>query len=98
VNVDDIIAKATSFAPEVRQSAIKFTAFRQDYKALDLPDGPNPVDIENARQVLQQYTPLRNELMQKLNEIQYIQIHPEQFVTRSNLTWSACGRTEPRSP
>jgi hypothetical protein len=84
VNVDDIIAKAASFAPEVRQAAIKFTAFLQDYKALDLPDGPNPVDIENARLVLQNYTPLRNQLVQKLNEIEYIQIHPEQFVIPEN--------------
>jgi hypothetical protein len=84
VNVDDIIAKAAGFAPEVRQAAIKFTAFLQDYKALDLPDGPNPVDIENARLVLQNSTPLRNQLVQKLNEIEYIQIHPEQFVIPEN--------------
>jgi len=84
VNVDDILAKAANFAPEVRQSATKFSAFLQDYKALDLPDGPNPVDIENARLVLQNYTPLRNQLVQKLNEIEYIQIHPEQFVSPEN--------------
>jgi hypothetical protein len=84
VAVDSIIAKAAGFAPEVQQKAAKFTAFLQDYQTLDLPAGPNPVDIDNARLVLQNYTPLRNQLVERLNEIEYVQIHPDQFVNPQN--------------
>jgi hypothetical protein len=80
VNVDDIVAKAANFAPDVREVAIPVSAFLQDYKTLTLPQGPNLIDIENAKLVLQNYAPLRNTLVQKLNEIEYIQTHPEQFV------------------
>ena len=80
VSVDDIIKKATNFPPDVKDVAVPFTAFLQDYKTLDLPAGPNLIDIENARQVLQDYLALRNQLVQKLNEIEYIQLHPDQFV------------------
>jgi len=80
VNVDDIIEKAATFAPDVRTSAVPVSAFLQDYKTLKLPPGANLVDIENARLVLQNFAPLRNTLVQKLNEIEYIQLHPDQFV------------------
>ena len=80
VSVDDIIAKATHFPPEVRQVAVSLTAFLQDYKTLDLPPGPNLIDVENAREVLQDYLVLRNQLVQKLNEIEYIQQFPDRFV------------------
>jgi hypothetical protein len=80
ISVDDIIAKATHFPPEVRQVAVHLTAFLQDYKTLDLPRGPNLIDVENARMVLQDYLALRNQLVQKLNEIEYIQQFPDRFV------------------
>lgn len=80
VSVDDIIAKAVKFPLDVRQVAVPFTAFLQDYKTLDLPAGPNLIDVENAREVLRDYLSLRNQLVQKLNEIEYIQQFPDQFV------------------
>jgi hypothetical protein len=80
VSIDAIIAKATTFPSQVQQVAVPFTAFLQDYKTLDLPAGPNLIDIENARLVLQDYLALRNQLVQKLNEIEYIQQFPGQFV------------------
>lgn len=39
ISVDDIIAKATNFPLDVKQVAVPFTAFLQDYKTLDLPPG-----------------------------------------------------------
>jgi len=80
ISIDDIIAKATNFPSEVKQVAVPFTAFLQDYETLDLPAGPNLIDVENARLVLQNYLSLRNQLVQKLNEIEYIQQFPNQFV------------------
>ncbi len=79
INVDEIIMKASRFPTDVKQVAVPFLAFLQDYEALDLPPGPNFVDVENARLVLQRFLPLRNSLVQKLNDIDYIFANPDQF-------------------
>ena len=79
INADEIIKKASEFPSDVKQVAVAYQAFLQDYEALDLPPGPNFVDIENARLVIQRFLPLRNSLVQKLNDIDYIFANPDQF-------------------
>jgi hypothetical protein len=79
IDADGIIRKATQFPAEVKQSADNYLAFLQDYKALDLPEGPNLVDVEGARLVLERFFPIRNALVQKLNDIDYILTNPDQF-------------------
>ena len=41
---------------------------------------PNFVDIQAAADVLANYATLRNQIVQKINDIEYIQLHPEEFV------------------
>jgi hypothetical protein len=79
IDADGIIRKATQFPPEVKQSADNYLAFLQDYQALDLPEGPNLIDVENARLVLARFFPIRNALVRKLNDIDYILANPDQF-------------------
>jgi hypothetical protein len=79
IDADGIIKKATQFPPEVKQSADNYLAFLQDYKTLDLPEGPNLIDVENARLVLARFFPIRNALVRKLNDIDYILANPDQF-------------------
>jgi hypothetical protein len=79
INVDEIIKKAREFPTQVKQVAVPYQAFLQDYEALDLPPELNLVQIENARLVLQRFLPLRNALVQKLNDIEYIFANPDQF-------------------
>jgi hypothetical protein len=79
INIDEIIKKASEFPAGIAQAAVPFQAFLQDYEALDLPPGPTFVDIDNARLVLQRFLPLRNALVQKLNDIDYILANPDQF-------------------
>jgi len=64
----------------VQQTAVPFSAFLQDYKTLNLPPPATFVQIENAKLVLQNFLSARNQLVQKLNDIEYIQFHPDQFV------------------
>lgn len=80
IDVDGIIRKAGNFPAEIEAKPVPFSAELKDYKALDLPQGPNLVDTENARLVLQNFFKVRNDLVQKLNDIQFIQLHPEQFI------------------
>jgi hypothetical protein len=93
INVDGIIEKASKFPMDVRNVAVPQVVFLQDYKILDLPPGPNFIDIENANDVLKKYYSTRNALLQKLNDIDYILLHDDQFVS-PNREALVKGRTE----
>ena len=71
--------KSASFAQDVSKKPVPFVVFIQDYMVLDMPSMPNFVDIENARLVFIQFFRLRNKLVGYLNDIAYIEEHPEQF-------------------
>jgi hypothetical protein len=80
ITLDEILNKVDSFPAQILQGGVPIQAFIQDYKALDFPDPPNFIDIENRQLTLMQYYRLRNVLVQKLNDLIYItQEHPEQF-------------------
>ena len=79
-NVDAIVDKAKNFASELGDTGVPFLAQVQDYASLKLPAPPNFVDIQAAADVLANYATLRNQIVQKINDIEYIQLHPEEFV------------------
>jgi hypothetical protein len=79
-NIDAIIDKAKNFATELGETGDPFVALLQDYKSLRLPAPPNFIDIQNAGDVLANYATLRNEIVSKINDIEYIQLNAEQFV------------------
>jgi hypothetical protein len=79
-DIDKVITKAAGFAAEVGTTGVPFVAQVQDYASVPLPSPPNFVDIQAKADVLANYATLRNQLVQKMNEIEYIQLHPEQFI------------------
>ena len=83
-NIDAIIAKATGFAAELGDTGVPFLAQLQDYNSLKLPAPPNFIDIQAAADVLANYATTRIQVVQKINDIEYIQLHPEQFVNPGN--------------
>jgi len=80
IDIDGIIERATNFPGEVRNAAESYSVVLLDYKALDLPAPPNAIDFDNARLVLQRFYRLRNQIIQTLNDIEYIRANPQQFV------------------
>jgi hypothetical protein len=83
-NIDAIINKAKNFATELGDKGGTFVALLQDYKSLRLPKPPNFVDIQAAADTLTNYATLRNDIVSKINDIEYIQLNPEQFVDVTN--------------
>jgi hypothetical protein len=79
-NIDAVIKKATNFAAELGDQGVPFLAVLQDYASLKLPAPPNFVDIQAAADVLANYATLRNDIIGKINDVEYIQLHPQQFL------------------
>lgn len=79
ITLEEVINKAASFPHEVLTAGVPVQAFIQDYSTLAFPNSPNPIDL-NRHTVLKQFYRLRNDLVNKLNNIIYItQEHPEEF-------------------
>jgi hypothetical protein len=76
----DMVAKAVAFAAQVAGSeGVPYEVLLLDYRTLDLPAVPNWVDLQNAKEVLQDLWILRNQLRSNLNNIDYILTHQDQF-------------------
>jgi len=77
---DEIIDKAVGFAAQVAaDKGVPYAVELQDYRTLDMPDVPNWVDLDNARDVLQRYATQRSFLVPMLNNLDYILLHQDEF-------------------
>ena len=81
VDVGTMLNKAMNFPVAVQTSPVAYRVELQDYVSLDLPPPPNAVDIQNAKDVLQDDASQRNVLLQFRNDLAYIRSHPDQFET-----------------
>jgi len=79
-NIDAVINKAKNFAAELGDQGVPFLAVVQDYTSLKLPAAPNFIDVQAAADVLANYATLRNDIIEKINDVEYIQLHPQQFI------------------
>jgi hypothetical protein len=79
-DVDKIVQKASNFQNEVKDKAIPIQAVIMDYGSLETPASPNMIEIEKQRNVIARLRKLRNTTLNTLNDIDYIQNHPEQFI------------------
>jgi hypothetical protein len=89
VSIGEVIEKAQNFANEVLLKPVAYRVELQDYGALDIPEPPNPIDVQNAKDVLQRFADDRTVLFQLQNNTGYIKQHPEQFETFDDNTLTA---------
>lgn len=84
------INQALGFSKTVTpQTGVPVSVFLQDYRSLDLPKPPNFIEVENAREVLETIMSTRRDALTRLNNINFILTHPEQFINPGNLNLSA---------
>jgi hypothetical protein len=72
-------AKAMQFANSVGNTGVAYYAETLDYTALPLPQGKNPIDVQNQLDVLRQLAEYRSRLYDRLKSVQYVQDHRDQF-------------------
>ena len=78
----EIVTKAREFARSVpvdSPNAFPYEVGLVDYKSLDLPEGPNWVDLQNQKEALEHAAVLRADAKTYLNNLRYIIANPEQF-------------------
>ena len=79
VSIGEVIEKAQNFASEVLLKPVAYRVELQDFGALNIPEPPNPIDVQNAKDVLQRFAEDRAVLIQLQNDIVYIKQQPGQF-------------------
>lgn len=78
-----LLDKALNFANEIRDHPTPYRAELQDYISLNPPKPPNTIDIQNAKDVLQQLATDRNILLQFINDVTFILSNPDQFAAHA---------------
>lgn len=81
VTPGELLDKALNFANDAFTHPVPYRAELQDYVSLNPPNPPNVIDIQNAKDVLQQLATNRNILLQFINDITFILSNPDQFDT-----------------
>lgn len=56
-----------------------YQAFVIDYKSLPIPEAPNFIQIQNAKETIDSVMKLRQDVLLNLNSINYILLHPAEF-------------------
>jgi hypothetical protein len=78
--VPDMSTKAVEFANSVRNgAAVPYLAELLDYEAIPLPQGKNPIDVQNQQDVLRQLADRRSALYTMLGSVEYVLEHQDQF-------------------
>ena len=74
ITPDEIMAKARSFGPSVRDEfAVPYSMLPASYRALKLPDdAANAIDLANQREALADAWKMRNDLLVLKNDIDYV--------------------------
>ncbi len=78
-DIDKVIERARTFPTIVKNNPFPYRVLLQDYLALDLPKPPDFLQLQNAKEVLQEITSLRTPLFTIVNNIDFILSHPDQF-------------------
>jgi SepF-like predicted cell division protein (DUF552 family) len=79
--VEEIIDRAVNFPQQVDgDKAFAYSAFFQDYNSLNLPDGINPIDVEQQKRVIEKLADYYLSYSDLLNSIEYIFKNSDQFV------------------
>lgn len=77
---DEIVNRAKAFPDLVKDNlGVPYEVIYSSYETLPLPEGPNYVDIENKKFVLDSYSKDIVQLRTKFNDLKYILLNPEEF-------------------
>lgn len=78
--IDMMMSAASAWPQTVAQKAVPYTALLDGYGVLPGPNPPNYIDLQQQEDVLNQCSLWRNQDLQALNDIVYINTYPSQFV------------------
>jgi hypothetical protein len=78
-DIPSMPTKAIQFANSVGDTGVAYYAETLDYTALPLPQGKNPIDVQNQLDVLRQLAEYRSRLYDRLKSVQYVQDHRNRF-------------------
>ena len=79
-DVQQVLQRLKDFPSLVAEDPVPYYVQVASYNTLELPDGPNFVDIQNQKEALKQHARMRLKLLTYLNDLEFVQDHPEYFI------------------
>ncbi|MEU4275338.1 hypothetical protein AB0F57_10375 [Streptomyces tanashiensis] len=78
-NTAEVINRLRDFPKIANANPVPYFAQTAEYTILDLPEGANPIDIQNQREVVEDCMKARFRLLTIKNDLEFIQLHPDFF-------------------
>jgi hypothetical protein len=75
----EVLQRLKGFPAIARKNPAPYFAQTAEYNVLDLPPGPNPVDVQNQREVVDDCMRTRLKLLTIKNDLEFILMHPDYF-------------------
>jgi hypothetical protein len=85
-DIEAVMARLQAFPSAVIHNPVPFEVQVANYQTLELPEGPNTIDIKAQKEALEDFARLHIKLMTVRNDIEFLQLHPDYFVNPPNPT------------
>lgn len=80
-DVEAVMARLKTFPAQIKDNPVPYDVQVASYDTLALPAGPNPIDIQAQKDALVDYARIQLTLLAKRNDIEFLQLHSDLFVT-----------------
>ena len=77
--VEAAMERLRVFPEKVAENPVPYEVQVANYQTLALPEGQNPIDIENQKDALEEYARQQLKYVSLRNDIEFMQLHPEYF-------------------
>jgi hypothetical protein len=85
-DIEEVMQRMCAFPAIVLNQPVPYEVLVSDYRTLNLPDGPNPVDISTQKNRLADYERVHLKLLTIRNDIEFIQSHTSYFKDPPSIT------------
>ncbi|HEY9827272.1 MAG TPA: hypothetical protein V6D19_17680 [Stenomitos sp.] len=83
-DVESVMTRLADFPAQVQQNPIPYEVQVASYHTLALPEGPNPIDVEQQKNALESYARLHLKYLSLQNDVEFVQLNPH-FYKEENM-------------
>lgn len=79
-DIEQVMARLQAFPRFVRDNPVPYAVQVASYRTLALPEGPSPIDVQNQKDSLTEYSRMQLKLQSLRNDVEFMQLHPSFFL------------------
>jgi hypothetical protein len=82
-DVESVMKRLTEFPAQVQEFPIPYEVQVASYHTLALPEGPNPIDVQQQKESLESYARLHLKYLSLQNDVEFIHLNPHFYIEDS---------------